>query len=243
MESERSAKTLSEERLQSSRAEKLAAPPRATLESLLEAADGKKHLRIILKCDAQGTLEALSTALYQIESKKVDLDIIHSGVGPISENDILLASASNTVVVGFNIKVEANAVNAAKREGVQVKLYSIIYELIDQIKESMAGLLDPEHRETVIGHAEVKQVFKLSRGIVAGCLVTDGRIGRTSRARVLRRRQPVYDGGLSTLRRFQDDVKEVRVGLECGIKLGDFNEYQVGDIIECYNLEQVAQKL
>ena len=243
MESERSAKTLSEERLLAKRAEKLAAPPRATLESLLEAADGVKHLRIILKCDAQGSLEALTTALYQIESKKVDLEIIHSGVGPISENDILLASASNTVVVGFNIKVEANAVNAAKREGVQVKLYSIIYELIDQIKESMAGLLDPEHRETVIGHAEVKQVFKLSRGIVAGCLVTDGRIGRTSRARVLRRRQPVYDGGLSTLRRFQDDVKEVRVGLECGIKLGDFNEYQVGDIIECYNLEQVAQKL
>ncbi len=243
MESERSAKTLSEERLLAKRADKLAAPPRATLESLLEAADGKKHLRIILKCDAQGSLEALTGALNQIESRKIDLEIIHSGVGPISENDILLASASNTVVVGFNVKVEANAVNAAKREGVQVKLYSIIYELIDQIKESMAGLLDPEHRETVIGHAEVKQVFKLSRGIVAGCLITDGRIGRTARARVLRRRQPVYDGGLSTLRRFQDDVKEVRVGLECGIKLGDFNEYQIGDIIECYNLEQVAQKL
>ncbi|CAN5550340.1 hypothetical protein BH20VER1_BH20VER1_21810 [soil metagenome] len=243
MESERDAKMLSEERLFAKRAEKLSAPQRATLESLLEAADGKKYLRIVLKCDAQGSLEALTGALYQIESKKIDLEIIHSGVGPISENDILLASASNAVVVGFNIKVEAMAVNAAKREGVQVKLYSIIYELIDQIKESMAGLLDPEHRETVIGHAEVKQVFKLSRGIVAGCLVTDGRISRTARARVLRRRQPVYDGGLSTLRRFQDDVKEVRVGLECGIKLGDFNEYQVGDIIECYNLEQVAQKL
>ncbi len=243
MESERDAKVLSEERQVAKRADKLSAPQRATLETLLTAADGKKNLRIVLKCDAQGTLEALQTALSQIVSKKVELDIIHSGVGPISENDILLASASNTVVIGFNIKVEANAVNAAKREGVQVKLYSIIYELIDQIKESMAGLLDPEHRETVIGHAEVKQVFKLSRGIVAGCLVTDGRIGRTSRARVLRRRQPVYDGGLSTLRRFQDDVKEVRVGLECGIKLGDFNEYQVGDIIECYNLEQVAQKL
>jgi translation initiation factor IF-2 len=169
--------------------------------------------------------------------------MIHSGVGPISESDILLASASNAVVVGFNVKVESNAVGAAKREGVQVKLYSIIYELIDQIKEAMAGLLDPEHRETVIGHAEVKQVFQLSRGIVAGCLVTDGRIARTARARVLRRRQPVYDGGLSTLRRFQDDVKEVRVGLECGIKLGDFNEYQVGDVIECYQLEQVPQKL
>ena len=243
MESERSAKTLSEERLLERRADKLSVPQRATLESLLEAADGKKHLRIVLKCDAQGSLEALSGALGQIESKKIDLEIVHAGVGPISESDILLASASNAVVVGFNVKVESMAVNVAKREAVQVKLYSIIYELIDQMKEAMAGLLDPEHRETVIGHAEVKQIFKLSRGIVAGCLVTDGRIARTARARVLRRRQPVYDGGLSTLRRFQDDVKEVRVGLECGIKLGDFNEYQVGDIIECYQLEAVAQKL
>jgi len=243
MESERSAKTLSEERLLERRADKLSAPQRATLESLLEAADGKKYLRIVLKCDAQGSLEALTGALGQIESKKIDLEIVHAGVGPISESDILLASASNAVVVGFNIKVESMAVNVAKREGVQVKLYSIIYELIDQMKEAMAGLLDPEHRETVIGHAEVKQIFKLSRGIVAGCLVTDGRIARTARARVLRRRQPVYDGGLSTLRRFQDDVKEVRVGLECGIKLGDFNEYQVGDVIECYQLEAVAQKL
>ena len=243
MESERSAKTLSEERLLERRADKLSVPQRATLESLLEAADGKKHLRIVLKCDAQGSLEALTGALDQIESKKIDLAIVHAGVGPISESDILLASASNAVVVGFNVKVESMAVNVAKREGVQVKLYSIIYELIDQMKEAMAGLLDPEHRETVIGHAEVKQIFKLSRGIVAGCLVTDGRIARTARARVLRRRQPVYDGGLSTLRRFQDDVKEVRVGLECGIKLGDFNEYQVGDIIECYQLEAVAQKL
>ena len=243
MESERAAKTLSDERLESKRANKLTVPQRATLESLLEAADGKKLLKIVLKCDAQGSLEALTGSLGQIESKKIDLEIIHSAVGPISESDILLASASNAVVVGFNVKVETMAVSAAKREHVQVKLYSIIYELIDQIKDAMAGLLDPEHRETVIGHAEVKQVFQLSRGTVAGCLVTDGRIARTARARVLRRRQPVYDGGLSTLRRFQDDVKEVRSGLECGMKLGDFNEYQVGDIIECYQLEQVAQKL
>jgi translation initiation factor IF-2 len=243
MDSERSAKTLSEERLLAKRTDKLTVPQRATLESLLEAADGKKVLRVVLKCDAQGSLEALVGALEQIESKKIDLEIIHSAVGPISESDILLASASNAVVVGFNVKVENMAVSAAKREGVQVKLYSIIYELLDQIKEAMAGLLEPEHRETVIGHAEVKQVFELSRGIVAGCLVTDGRIARAARARVLRRRQPVYDGGISTLRRFQDDVKEVRSGLECGIKLGDFSEYQVGDIIECYQLEAIAQKL
>ena len=243
MDSERSAKTLGEERLLAKRADKLTVPQRATLESLLEAADGKKVLRIVLKCDAQGSLEALVGALEQIESKKIDLEIIHSAVGPISESDILLASASNAVVVGFNVKVENMAVSAARREGVQVKLYSIIYELLDQIKEAMAGLLEPEHRETVIGHAEVKQVFELSKGIVAGCLVTDGRIARAARARVVRKRQPVYDGGISTLRRFQDDVKEVRSGLECGIKLGDFSEYQVGDIIECYQLEAIAQKL
>src|SRR5437867_1833562 len=243
MESEREAKQLSDERLEAKRATKLFVPQRATLETLLETAGGQKVLRIVLKCDTQGSLEALVGALKQIETKKVNLEIIHSAVGPISESDILLASASDAVVVGFNVKVEAMAVPAAKREGVQIKLYSIIYELLDQIKDAMAGLLEPELRETVIGHAEVKQIFQLSRGIVAGCLVTNGRIARAARARVLRKRQPVYDGGISTLRRFQDDVKEVRSGLECGIKLGDFSEYQVGDIIECYQLEQIEQKL
>jgi translation initiation factor IF-2 len=243
MESERAAKQLSDERLETKRASKLFVPQRATLESLLETAAGKKVLRIVLKCDTHGSLEALVGALKQIESKKIDLELIHSAVGPISESDILLASASDAVVVGFNVKVESMAVPAAKREGVQIKLYSIIYELLDQIKDAMAGLLEPELRETVIGHAEVKQVFQLSKGIVAGCLVTDGRIARTARARVVRKRQPVYDGGISTLRRFQDDVKEVRSGLECGIRLGDFSEYQVGDVIECYQLEQIAQKL
>ena len=243
MESERAVKTLSEERLESKRAEKLTVPQRATLETLLESATGKKILRLVLKCDTQGSVEALTAALKQIESKKVDLEMIHAGVGPISESDILLASASSAVVIGFNTKVENMAVSAAKREGVQIKLYSIIYELLDQIKDAMAELLDPEFRETVLGHAEVKQVFELSRGIVAGCLVTDGRIARTARARVIRKRQPVYDGGISTLRRFQDDVKEVRSGLECGLKLGDFSEYHVGDIIECYQLEAMAQKL
>jgi len=243
MESERAAKQLSDERLEAKRANKLFVPQRATLETLLETAAGQKVLRMVLKCDTQGSLEALVGALRQIETKKVNLEIIHSAVGPISESDILLASASDAVVVGFNVKVESMAVSAAKREGVQIKLYSIIYELLDQMKDAMAGLLEPELRETVIGHAEVKQIFQLSKGIVAGCLVTNGRIARTARARVLRKRQPVYDGGISTLRRFQDDVKEVRSGLECGIKLGDFSEYQVGDVIECYQLEQIAQKL
>jgi translation initiation factor IF-2 len=244
MESERAARALSEERLAELRTQKLAMPQRATLESLFDTLnDGHKVLQLILKCDVQGSAEAISTALNQIESKKIDLEIIHTGIGPITESDVLLATASNAVIVGFNVKTENQAAAAAKREGIQIKLFSIIYELIDQVKEAMVGMLDPEVRESVLGHAEVRQVFELSKGTVAGCYVTDGRIVRNGRARVLRRRQPIYDGGIATLRRFQDDVKEVRAGVECGIKLGDYSEYEVGDVIECYHLEKIAQQL
>ena len=245
MESERAAQRLSEERLDGERLGKLQTPARARLEDIMSmiAAGQRPVMRIVLKCDVQGSVEAITNSLGQIESRKIDLNIVHSAVGPISENDILLATASNSVVIGFNIKVENTAANIARRENVQIKLFSIIYELIDQVKEAMAGLLEPENRESVIGHAEVKKVFELTKGLVAGCAVTDGRISRTARARVLRGRTPIYDGGLATLRRFQDDVKEVRSGLECGIKLGDFNDYEPGDIIECYTLEKVPQKL
>jgi translation initiation factor IF-2 len=245
MESERAARLLSEERLFEIRNSKLAAPQRATLENLFaNIAEGQKPtLQIVLKGDVQGSVEALVGALKEIPQSKITLDIIHSAVGPITESDVLLASASNAVIIGFSVKVENNAATVAKREGVQIKLYSIIYELIDQVKEAMAGMLEPELRETVIGHAEVRQVFDLSKGKVAGCYVSDGRISRSARARVLRKRQPIYDGGIGTLRRFQDDVKEVRAGLECGIKLGDFSEYLPEDIIECYTLEKVPQQL
>ncbi len=245
MESERAARQLSEERQEEQRQVKLAAPKRATLESLFDnlADNQRKVLRVILKADVQGSLEALVQLLGDIKAKQIDLEIIHSAVGPVSESDILLATASDAIAVGFGVKVENSAAIVAKREGVQIKLYSIIYELIDQVKEAMAGLLEPELRESVIGYAEVRQVFDLTKGIVAGCSVTHGRILRTARARVLRRKQPIYDGGISTLRRFKEDVKEVRNGFECGIKLGDFHEYEPGDIIECYTLEKVAQKL
>ena len=245
MENERSARQLSEERLDALCKEKLAAPKRATLENLFAniEADQKKVLQIVLKADMQGSLEAIIGTLSDIPQDKIDLKIIHSAVGPVTESDVLLASASDAVIIGFGVKVENSASNAARKEGVQIKLYSIIYELVDQIREAMAGLLDPEVRESMLGHAEVKQIFELSKGTVAGCLVTDGRILRTGRARVLRGRQAVYDGNVSTLRRFTEDVKEVRNGLECGIRLGDYSEYEVGDIIECYSLEKVAQTL
>jgi translation initiation factor IF-2 len=245
MKNEREAEQLSLERLEAKRLGKLTQPKRATLENLFSTiADGHKPvLNVVLKGDVQGTIEAIINSITQIESKKVDLNIVHSAVGAISESDVHLAAAGNAVIIGFNTKTENNAATAAKREGVQIKLFSIIYELIDQVKEAMAGLLAPENREQVIGHAQVKQVFELTKGTVAGCYVNDGRILRTGRARVLRGRQPIYDGGLATLRRFQDDVKEVRSGVECGIKLGDFDEYLPGDVIECYILEKVAQTL
>ncbi|MEI6338963.1 MAG: translation initiation factor IF-2, partial [Verrucomicrobiota bacterium] len=245
MDNERDVRTLSEERLFSIRNSKLSTPQRTTMENLFaNIAEGQKAtLQIVLKGDVQGSLEALIGALKEIPQNKIALGIIHSAVGPITESDVLLASASNAVIIGFSVKVENTAATIAKREGVQIKLYSIIYELIDQVKESMTGMLEPNLRENVIGHAEVKQVFDLTKGKVAGCIVLDGRITRTARARVIRKKQAVYDGGLSTLRRFLDDVKEVRVGLECGIKLGDYSEYLPEDIIECYTLEKVAQQL
>jgi len=247
MKDDKAARELSEERLEKLRKGKLVAPSRkrTTLENLFAqvAEDEKPALRIVLKCDVHGSLEALIASLADLPQQKVSLDILHSAVGPVTESDVVLADASDAIIIGFGVKVENTAAAAAKRDSIQIKLYSIIYELMDQVEEAMSGLLAPENRETVIGHAEVRQVFDLTKGTVAGCYVAEGRILRSARARVLRGTQPMYDGAITTLRRFQDEVKEVRNGLECGIKLGDFDEYEPGDIIECYTLEKVQQKL
>lgn len=245
LESERKAKKLSEERHELQRQTKLAPIQRSALETLFDNIEqGKKAtIRLIIKADAQGSLQAIEKSLLEIDSDKISAEILRQSAGPITEADVLLASASDAILIGFNTKVEAKAQPLVKREGVQVKLFSIIYELIDQVKEAMLGLLDPETREKVIGHAKVLEIFKLSSGKVAGCAVSDGRVARKARARVLRDGVPIYDGGFTTLRRFKDDVKEVKVGLECGIKLGKFNDYQKDDIIECYELEKLAQTL
>jgi translation initiation factor IF-2 len=245
MRNEREARQVAEERQASARLDKLGAARPVTLEGLFDSiADGqKKTLNIILKSDVQGSLEAITASLKKIPSTKVDLNIVAANVGPISVNDVLLAKASEAVIIGFGTKVD-NAANAeAKKQEVQIKLYSIIYELIDQVKEAMAGLLDPELRESSVGKATVKKVFELSKFPVAGCIVDQGRILRSGRARVVRRGQSVYDGGIQTLKRFQDDVNEVRAGMECGIRLGNFDDYLENDTIECYVLEKVAQTL
>jgi len=245
MDSEKAAKKLSEERQAERRQDRLASPKMSRMEDLLSQVKGgqKARLNIILKTDVQGSVGAIEGAVEDIESEKVECRFIHSAAGSITESDILLAGSSGAVVLGFNTKVEGKAVRAAKAEGVEIKLYSIVYELIDTVREAMLGLLEPETRETIIGHAEVKQVFKVNKGKAAGCYITDGKVTRKAHARVIRDGVPVFDGKMSTLRRFQDEVQEVKVGIECGIKLGDFNDYEEGDIIECYNLEKIEQTL
>ncbi len=246
MENDRAARRLSDERLEELRQQRLMAPRRSRMEDILAMmGDGaqKAVLKLYLKGDVQGSVEAIKKAIMDIESDKVECQFIGAAAGPISESDILLASSSDAVILGFNVKVESNAVKAVKREGVQVKIYSIVYELIDQVKDAMLGLLEPETRETVLGHAEIKQVFKLNKGKAAGSFVTDGKMNRSAEARVLRDGQVVFDGKMSTLRRFQDEVEEVKAGLECGIRLADYNDYEEGDIIECYTLEKIKQTL
>jgi len=246
MDTERAAKKLSEERQEELRKERLTRPKKSRMEDLLAfvgEGDAKARLNIILKTDVQGSVGAIQGAINDITSDKVEAMFINAAAGAISERDILLASSSDAVVLGFNVKVESNAVKAARREGVQIKLYSIVYELIDQVREAMLGLLEPETRESILGHAQVKQVFKVQRGRAAGCVITDGKVTRKAHARVIRDKQPVFDGKMSTLRRHQDEVEEVKQGIECGIRLGEFDEYEEGDIIECYMLEKVDQTL
>lgn len=245
VENEKKARELAEQRQEELRARSAEGKAKITLENLFQALDAQqaKVLKLVVKADTQGSVEAIVDALKKIESDKVSLEIIHSAVGTISESDILLASASKAVVIGFHTRVDTGVQEIAKREGVQIKLYTIIYELIDQVREAMAGLLEPVTREVVLGTAEVKQIFQLSKGpAVAGCVVTQGRITK-GRVRVRRRKEIIFEGNVQSLRRFQDEVTEVRAGLECGVRLDGFGDYQVGDLIECYTVEKVAQTL
>jgi translation initiation factor IF-2 len=245
VDDEKAARALAEERGMEAKSQDLENRSKVTLENLfasLEAAQGKV-LRIVVKADTQGSVEAIVEALNKIESDKVTLEVLHSDVGTITENDVALASASKCVILGFHTRLDSTAAEKAKHAGVQVKLYAIIYELIDQVKEAMAGLLDPDLKDVIVGSAEVRQIFELSKGIpVAGCMVSTGRIVR-GKVRVRRKKDVIYEGVTQSLRRFQDEVNEVRSGMECGIRIEGFGEFQIGDAIECYATEKVAAKL
>lgn len=245
MENERAAKKLSEERQGELRQQRLVQPKKSRLEDMLSFVEGgqKAQLKLILRTDVQGSAEAIKKAIEEIESDKVSANFLGAGAGAITESDVLLASSSDAIVLGFNVKVEGKAVKSAKREGIQIKLFSIVYELIDQVRDAMQGMLDPVVRETVIGRASVKQVFKVNKGRAAGCVIKSGKVSRTAHARVLRGKQPVFDGKMSTLRRHTEEVDEVKEGIECGIRLGSFDDYEEGDVIECYTLDKIEQTL
>jgi translation initiation factor IF-2 len=201
-------------------------------------------LRIIIKADQGGPAEALADALAQLGTGEVRVDVVHRGVGAITESDILLAKASGAIVLGFHVRPDSNARAAAEREQVDVRTYRIIYEAVEDVRNALEGLLKPEERETVLGEAEVLQLFKVSKvGTIAGCAVRSGTIQRTAKARVIRDGVSVYTGSLSSLKRFKDDVREVREGLECGIGIENFNDLKVGDRIESYRMEEVKRTL
>jgi len=246
VEDEKAARDLAEQRTMEAKALGLEAMRgKVTLENLFATLQSQqsKVLKVVVKADTQGSVEAIVEALKKIESDKVSLEIIHSAVGTITDSDVALASASTAVILGFHTRVDSGVADKAKHEGVQIKLYAIIYELIDEVKEAMAGLLDPILKEIVIGSAEVRKIFELSKGApVAGCIVNSGRIAK-GKVRLRRRKEVIYEGITQSLRRFQDEVNEVRAGMECGIRIEGFSEFQVGDVIECYSVEKIAQKL
>ena len=208
------------------------------------AAGEKRTLKLVIKADQGGPAEALADALAQLSNQEVQVEVVQRGVGAVTEGDILLAKASGAIIIGFHVRPDTKARAAAEREGVDIKLYKIIYEAVADVRAALEGMLRPEEREVVLGEAEVRELFKVARiGTIAGCGVKSGVISRQGRVRVIRDGKEVYEGALSSLRRFKDDVKEVREGFECGIGVENFNDIKVGDSIECYRKESVARTL
>ncbi len=246
LSTEREARDIAERRASVAAHESRTRRHHLTLEALHdEAAAGKvKALPIVLKADVQGSVEAILGSFEKLPSDKINLQIIHSGVGGISNSDVILADASNAVILGFNVRPDPASEELARRDGVEIKTYRIIYDMINELKAAMEGLLEPVEKEVTVGWAEVRQTFKAPKvGLVAGCMVTDGKIVRTGRARLLRNGTIVFDGPFGSLRRFKDDVKEVERGFECGLSLENFSDVKPGDRIEAYVVEQHAGKL
>jgi translation initiation factor IF-2 len=240
------AKGIAQYRKMKERESQLAKSSRVSLEGLAEQIrqQGMKELPIILKGDVQGSVEVLADSLAKLSTDKVRINVIHTGVGAITESDILLASASNAIVIGFNVRPERKAADLAEQEEVDIRLHSIIYELQDEIKRAMLGLLDPVVKETHQGRAEVIEIFRIPKvGTIAGCRVADGYIRRDSEVRLVRDGAQVYKGKLASLRRFKDEASEVRSGQECGIGIANFNDVKVGDTIEAFVSEKVAAEL
>ena len=246
VENERKAREIANFRQGKFKEIKIARQQKAKLENLFSnTGDGEVHtVNLMIKADVQGSVEALSDSLLKLATDEVKVNIIASGIGGITESDVQLAIASEAIIIAFNVRADANAKKLAENEGVDLRYYSIIYEAIDQVKAAMQGMLSPEVREEIIGLAQVREVFRSSKfGTVAGCIVEDGVLKRNNPIRVLRNNVVIYEGALESLRRFKDDVSEVRAGTECGLGVKNYNDVRIGDQIECYERVSIERTL
>ena len=243
VEDERMARTLAEQRLDKAKNEKFQANANASLEDLFSRiSDGVKDLNIVVKADVDGSVEAVKQSLVKLSNEEVKVSVIHSAVGGITENDVMLASASGAIIVGFNVRPDRSALDAAERQGVDVRTYRVIYECIEEIEAAMKGMLAPKFREALLGHAEVRQTIRVpSVGTIAGSYVQDGKITRNAQIRVIRDGVVVFEDKISSLRRFKDDVREVAAGYECGVGLERFNDIKEGDVLEAFIMEEVER--
>jgi len=246
VEDEQAAATVAGHRLMKQRDKELSKNNKLTIDDIM--AKGKKDeakvLKIIVKADVHGSVEALKTALAKLSTPKVEVDVIHSAVGNVTESDVMLGAASKAMIVGFNVRPESKAAETAASQGVTLKLYNIIYEALDEVKLAMEGLLEAIIKEKVVGHAKVLQTFNVPKlGTIAGSSVTDGKVTRAALVRLLRDQKPIFSGKIVSLRRFKDDVKEVDKGFECGIGIENFADFQPGDVIEAYELETIRPSL
>jgi translation initiation factor IF-2 len=244
VDDEKTAHQITAERIARQRA-KIAGPVRRlTLDDLARRIEEDKivELRVIIKGDVHGSIEALREALEKLEEEGVKMRIIHSGVGAISESDVMLASASDAIIIGFNVRPSSAAKKMAEQEGVDIRLYRVIYKAIEDISSAMRGLLEPEYEEVDRGSAEVREIFRISKvGVVAGCYVVEGEVRRNQNVRVVRDGVIVHDGKVSSLRRFKEDVRSVSAGFECGIMIENFQEINKGDVLEFYTIETKAR--
>ena len=239
---ERMARELVEERKIQQKNAAFGMNKKVSLEDLFSQiqAGEMKTLNIIVKADVQGSAEAVKASLEKITNEEVRVKVIHSAVGAINESDVMLAATSGAIIVGFNVRPDNAARDSAARSNVDMRMYRVIYDCINEIEAAMKGMLSPKFKEAIIGHAEVRETYKVSKvGTVMGCYVTDGKIQRGCQVRVLRDNIVIHEGDLASLRRFKDDVKEVASGYECGMQIEKFNDVKVGDVIECYVMEQI----
>jgi translation initiation factor IF-2 len=246
LDDEQKAKEIAQRREQLQREQGIRATKHITLDEIGRrlAVGNFKELNVIIKADVDGSAEALSDSLIKLSTEEIQVNVIHKSVGPISDNDVMLATASDAIIIGFQVRPNPSAKKLAESEEIEIRLYSVIYQAIEEIKLAMEGMLDPDVEEEITGTAEIREVFKISKvGAVAGCMIVEGKMFRDNQIRLIRDGVVVYSGELTSLKRFKDDVKEVSKGYECGMQISNYNDIKVGDLVEGFREVEVQRKL